>query len=308
MNPGFLHARLIIRSQLCDDSFEEHVLAYPEELTGLHLHGLNHSAGAFQTRDPEDVAAFAREWGFIRTAYTSLGSVAEVKQFTEDIGKSGKWNNQPIEGFVVRTHIAAKPFAPAEASDALNVSGEQCGRHSREDRDAPPYPPGSSFFFKVKFGEPYMMYRDWRELTKSILTAKAGTPPRISKAKLARPETRLFKQWVEGEIKSNRKAFDGYTHGKGIIATRESFLRWCEEAGKDKLAQELEKPGMVEQSDGEKQRNQFGKTVIVPVAIPGCGSSCSRRLVDLTANMMLRQNIGRRRSYALVWLRTHAER
>jgi len=115
-----------------------------------------------------------------------------------------------------------------------------------------------------------MMYRDWREITKAILGAKPGVEPRISKAKLNRPETRLYKQWVEGEIKNNRRAFDGYMHNHGIIATRERFLKWCEEEGHSKLAQDLEShAGTVRESP----KRNFGKTVIVPVAIPGCGKT-----------------------------------
>src|SRR6266446_4373609 len=30
--------------------------------------------------------------------------------------------------------------------------------------DAPPYSPGSSFFFKVKFDKPYLMYCNWQEM------------------------------------------------------------------------------------------------------------------------------------------------
>jgi tRNA ligase len=173
-----------MKHQLCDDSFEEHVLPYSEEITGLHLHGLNSTTGAFQTRDPEDVETFARQWGFIPTAYTTLDTVARVREFTQEISKTGKWNGQPIEGFVVRTHIADTPSSPGTPSEVLNVPGEtgggSGGRRARQDRDAPPYPPRSSFFFKVKFDEPYMMYRDWREITKSILAAKRGSEPRIA--------------------------------------------------------------------------------------------------------------------------------
>ena len=201
--------------------------------------------------------------------------MAEVREFTQEIGKTGKWNGRPIEGFVVRTHIADAPCAPRNASNVLNVTGEKgggSGRGAREDRDAPPYPPDSSFFFKVKFDEPYMMYRDWREVTKSLLTAKAGSEPRISRAKLNRPETRLYKKWVEGEIKRNRKAFDGYTNNRGIVATRERFLKWCEEdEGKSNLEKEMgHKQGRAEKIDAEER--VFRKTVIVPVAIPGCGA------------------------------------
>lgn len=238
-------------------------------MTGLHLHGLNTRSGTFQTRDPEEVEAFAREWGLIPTAFTTFNTVEEVRNFTQEVSKSGKWNGLAIEGFVVRTKIADSEDAPHTAEEVLNMDGEKTNDRKRRDgRDAPPYPPSSSFFFKVKFDEPYMMYRDWREITKAILGAKAGAEPRISKAKLNRPETRLYKQWVQGEIKNNRKAFDGYMHNHGIIATRERFLKWCQEEGYAKLAQDMEShAGTVRESP----KHNFGKTVIVPVAIPGCG-------------------------------------
>jgi tRNA ligase len=255
------------------------VLPYSEELTGLHLHGLNSTTGTFQTRDPEDVETFARQWGFIPTAYTTLDTIAHVREFTQNIGKTGNWNGQPIEGFVVRTHISDTSSAPGVPPEVLNVpgvtGGGRGGSHTCQDRDAPPYPPRSSFFFKVKFDEPYMMYRDWREVTKSLLAAKPGREPRISRAKLNRPETRVYKSWVEAEIMRDRKAFDGYMNNRGIVATRERFLKWCEEKeGKSKLAKELGKnPGMAEKTTDAKEV-EFRKTIIVPVAIPGCGACC----------------------------------
>ena len=61
----------------------------------------------------------------------------------------GIWNREAIEGFVVRTHLVDYP-----------------------SRDAIPYKPGSTIFFKVQFDELYMMYRDWREITKKLLSTK----------------------------------------------------------------------------------------------------------------------------------------
>jgi tRNA ligase len=88
-----------------------------------------------------------------------LSSVTEVRAFTEEVGRTGKWNGEALEGFVVRTTVRRPPTNGAHA-------------------DASPYAPGSSFFFKIKFDEPYMMYRDWREITKSLLSRgeKCETP------------------------------------------------------------------------------------------------------------------------------------
>ena len=231
---------------MCDDSFEEHVLPYGPDKTGLHLHGLNESTKEFRTMPQDIVDAFAKEWGFIVTASTVLKSLAEVKSFTEQIGQKGEWRGEPLEGFVVRTHV---------------------GSGDLSDRAAPPYAPGSSLFFKVKFDEPYMMYRDWREVTKMLLT-KGPSTSHVPKAKLRRPETRTYVNWVIEEIKRDRKPFADYTKGKGIIATRERFLKWLESEEGRKAIESSGQP----QESLEQNGKTYGKTIIVPVAIPGCGA------------------------------------
>ena len=238
-------------AELCDDSFEEHVLSIPSELTGLHLHGLNVNGREFNTQAQPEVDAFATEWGFIRTDSITIDSIREVREFCEEAGKTGKWNGVAIEGFVVRTSIGPRP--------------------EEKGHDTPPYSPGSSFFFKVKFDEPYMMYRDWREITKSLLSAKqkgniAGA--RISKAKLKRRETVEYKNWVEKEILRNPKAFADYQNNRGIIAVREAFLKWRETPEGEQVAESM-RPATPPPQDGPKPT----KTVLVPIAIPGCGMS-----------------------------------
>lgn len=128
--------------QLCDDDFEEHVLPYPPDQSGLYLHGINESTKLFKTLPPATVDAFAEEWGFITTKSLVMDSIPEVKAFTDEISKTGMWKGEAIEGFVVRTHVVDPP---------KRVSAES----------ASPYAAGSTFFFKVKFDEPYLMYRDW---------------------------------------------------------------------------------------------------------------------------------------------------
>ncbi|EJD05579.1 uncharacterized protein FOMMEDRAFT_78648 [Fomitiporia mediterranea MF3/22] len=240
-------------AELCDDSFEEHVLPYPPEKTGLHLHGINESRGAFKTLTSDKVAAFAREWGLIETPYHTANSISEVRKFSEEIAKSGNWNDEPIEGFVVRCHV----------SDSS----------SAKEKDVPPYPPGSSFFFKVKYDEPYMMYRDWREITKKLLSTKGRLQDvAIPKKSLRRPESVLYLNWVRDEIKKDRSQFDGFNKGKGIIATRERFLQWLKtEHGQ--VAQTEQLASALSSVDLNEKAKMFEKTVIAPVAIPGCGKT-----------------------------------
>jgi tRNA ligase len=235
--------------QLCDDNFEEHVLSYSAEKTGLHLHGINECSRHFRTQPTAVLEAFAREWGFIPTPSLELPSVQEVKAFTDEVGRSGTWNGEALEGFVVRTTV---------------------GSSSPDRRDArPPYAVGSSFFFKVKFDEPYMMYRDWREITKSLITRGEGA--NLPKSKMARPETKVYVKWVRDEIKKHPELFDGYTKGHGIIATRERFLRWLETAEGESDENKVEATEEVSAASDKS----FGKTIIMPIAIPGVGALCA---------------------------------
>ncbi|KAJ7505289.1 RNA ligase [Mycena galericulata] len=248
-------------AELCDDSFEEHVLGYAPDKTGLHLHGLNESTKEFRTLPQVDVDAFAAEWGFIRTASLVLPSIAEVRSFTDAIGESGAWNGEPVEGFVVRTHVASTPGKA-------------------------PYAPGATFFFKIKFDEPYMMYRDWREITKMLLRlheqgrtgkGKGGatgmSEKALPKGKMRRAETRVYARWVMGEIARDPSEFDEYNKNKGIIATRERFLAYLATPEGAALLAAAKEGQMPAAPDAASTSVPFGKTIIVPVAIPGCGKT-----------------------------------
>ena len=70
------------------------------------------------------------------------------------------------------------------------------------------------------------MYRDWGEITKSLLSkSESACPP---KNKMACPGTKTFVAWVKEEIKRNPSLFEGYAKGHGIIASRKQFLEWLE--------------------------------------------------------------------------------
>ena len=174
-----------------------------------------------------------------------MDSIQEVRDFTEEIGKTGKWEGEALEGFVVRTQVTEPPT------------------DGRRPASLSPYGPGSSFFFKVKFDEPYMMYRDWREVTKILLSIKGPLKDAcLPKAKLKRPETKLYVKWIRGEIGRDRRQFENFNKGKGIITTRERFLKWMETSEAKEVALE----------DGASAPDvTFGKTIILPIAIPGVG-------------------------------------
>lgn len=205
---------------------------------------MNDSTGTFRTQPMDTVNAFAREWGFLETPYHTEETVEKVRELTDAVGKSGKWKGEPIEGFVVRCYVK-DGISPTEAN-------------------APPYPAGSSFFFKIKYDEPYMMYRDWREITRVVLNGKP-----VAQSKLRRVESRVYLEWVSKAIERDRDSFNDYGANKGIIAVRQRFLDWLEtDEGRNRLQAERETS-----EPGTKKLKEFKKTIIVPVAIPGCGKT-----------------------------------
>ena len=92
--------------------------------------------------------------------------------------------------------------------------------------------------FVVKFNEPYTTYRVWREITKKLLSAKDSIDHvSMPKNKMTRPETKVYVR----------------------------YLDW--------LASEEGKKGIKTVEGETKGVKTFRKTIIVPVAIPGCGMS-----------------------------------
>ena len=110
------------------------------------------------------------------------------------------------------------------------------------------------------------MYRDWREITKKLLSKNSSGEGRISKLKLKRPETQLYLKWIKGEIERDRAQFNDYTKGKGIIATRERFLKWMETRKANSQAKEA-----AVDKGASASNVTFGKTIILPIAVPGAG-------------------------------------
>jgi tRNA ligase len=152
-----------------------------------------------------------------------------------------------------------------------------------------------------------MMYRDWREVTKMLLGmrkkgASTPTPPPknkgkgaddkkatkaggkgnapddgmsvdlLPKSKLRRPETVAYARWVIEEIRRDPAAFSAYGENRGIVAVRERFLTSGE--GRAVGAEVVKEQGKeeVEVEQSKEGKGKFTKTIIVPVAIPGCGA------------------------------------
>ncbi|KAK7964066.1 hypothetical protein PG988_011040 [Apiospora saccharicola] len=114
-------------AELCDDEFEEHILAYGPEKAGLYLHGINVNVPSFTTYPSDLVQQFADEWGFRKIAVQKFEDVNATREFLEKVAESGAHEGQDVEGFVIRCRMSPSPSVT----------------------------PYSDWFFKYKFEEPW---------------------------------------------------------------------------------------------------------------------------------------------------------
>jgi tRNA ligase len=245
------------------------VIATPAHWTGLHLHGLNTNTAHFNTLPPDQVSSFALEFGFIPTKYVTLQTLDEVRQFTSEASRTGSWEGEMIEGFVVRSTVLD--------AGAANTDSK------------PPYRPGSPFFFKVKFEEPYLLYRTWREVTRTMLpllkSANSDQEEQIRKKvknKTKRPDVAVYVDWIDRMLREEPELFDNFE--RGVVKVRERFLKWTEGEGKAEweaalAGKPLPKRHQADVSQPEadsslRRKAREGMTkkyVLVPIAVPGCG-------------------------------------
>ncbi|MCJ1461690.1 hypothetical protein MMC07_000288 [Pseudocyphellaria aurata] len=215
-------------AELCDDSFEEHVLAYDQKTAGLYLHGINLNLPGFATYPGKLVHAFADDWGFKKAEYLIKDDIETVKAFLEECAQTGSWNGRDTEGFVIRCHKRLKD------SEALE-----------------------NWFFKFKFEEPYLMYRQWREVTKATINGKT---PRYKKHKQITEE---YLNYARRQLAKDPQLGKAFNANHGIIAMRDGFLQERGLKGSDIIRQEQD----------ESPDDVTNNVVLVPVASIGCGKT-----------------------------------
>lgn len=219
-------------AELCDDSFEEHILAYGTEKAGLYLHGINVNVPEFMTYPSNLVQQFADEWGFRKVGLQVYDDINAVKSFLESVAESGAHEGRDVEGFVIRCRMSPYPKST----------------------------PYADWFFKYKFEEPYLLYRQWRECTKALIT---GKPPKYKKHVKITEEYLLY---ARKRLAADPKLGKAYNQNHGIIALRDDFLAFKNMKG----------------SDAANWENIFGDNpsasvtrdvVLVPIATIGCGKT-----------------------------------
>jgi len=218
-------------AELCDDEFEEHILAYGKEEAGLYLHGININVPQFTTYSGPQVTAFAEEWGFRKTDYLVIDRFEEMKSFLEEVAETGHYGGRDIEGFVIR-----------------------CKAREKENR------PYYDWFFKYKFEEPYLMYRQWRECTKALIS---GRPPRFRKHVAITEEYILY---ARKRLAENKQLGRLYAANHGIIQLRDDFLKEKNMKGSDIIRQEYA-------LNGGAPDEVTNNVILVPIATLGCGKT-----------------------------------
>jgi tRNA ligase len=218
-------------AELCDDDFEEHILAYGKSDAGLYLHGINVNLAEFMTYPGDQVQAFAEQWGFRKTNYLVQENIESTKKFLEQVAETGHYDGRDIEGFVIRCKT--------------KIDGKG---------------PYVDWFFKYKFEEPYLMYRQWRECTKAVIS---GKPPRYRKHVAITEEYLLY---TRKRLAENSRLGNAYQQNHGIIQLRNDFLKEKNLKGSDIIRQEYALSGGAPE-DVSKD------VILVPIATLGCGKT-----------------------------------
>jgi tRNA ligase len=218
-------------AELCDDDFEEHVLAYTPEQAGLYVHGINLNLPEFVTYPGHLVDKFAEDWGMRKVVYIMEDDRRNVRSFLDKVAESGNYNGRDTEGFVIRCQ-------------------------ARNTNDAP----YEDWFFKYKFEEPYLMYRQWRECTRAMI---AGKPPRYKKHEAI---TKEYVDFARKKFVQNPGLAKAFNANHGIIKLREEFLAFRGVTGAEIIQQEL-------QNGAVESRNAVRNIVLVPIATIGCGKT-----------------------------------
>lgn len=218
-------------AELCDDGFEEHILAYGPDKAGLYLHGINLNLPAFATYPGAAVHAFADSWGFRKTGLIVMDDLDKVRAFLEEAARSGAHDGRDVEGFVIRCKMSP-------------------------DTASRPY---HDWFFKFKFEEPYLIYRQWRECTKALI---AGKQPRFKKHTKITEEYLLY---ARKRLAADASLGKLYNQNHGIIGLRDDFLRSKNLNGPDAAS--------LDDASAAVMADVTGDVVLCPIATIGCGKT-----------------------------------
>jgi len=225
-------------AELCDDTFEEHILPYEGDRAGLYLHGVNLRLPKFATYSGAEVAKFAQDWGFKVVDSLDKQDVRSLRDFLEESAETGSWDGKDVEGFVIR-----------------------CKARNRPDGE------WHDWFFKYKFEEPYLMYRLWRECTKSMINVQKPV------FKKHRSITTEYLKFAETYFKEHPGEKQRYKENHGIIKLRNAFLEHRGQKGSDIIKEEAEEEDTEGEGAGIGASQTKDNVVLASVATLGCGKT-----------------------------------
>ncbi|KAI0228795.1 tRNA ligase [Massospora cicadina] len=79
--------------------------------------------------------------------------------------------------------------------------------------------------FVVKYDHPYLLFREWREITRCLLNANArGLAQPVLALRNAHPLTHQYVAWVQEKLTTHPTLFSSYLQGRGIVHTRNLFF------------------------------------------------------------------------------------
>lgn len=226
-------------TELCNDEFEEHVLPYSKDASGLYLHGLNFNTIKFKTYPIQKVNDFASEWGFKTIDYFQKDSFEDLWNCLQEAAKTGTFDDREVEGFVIRCHLN-----------------------------------GDDFFFKFKFEEPYLLYRQFREVTKSLISNKLPINAIMAKVKKHKYITLKYLEFIKVLFANEPSYKDNFIKGFGIIKIRQLFLK--ENGLKATSGIELIEYDSLDNKLKELSLNNEPtsyKYVLIPISTIGCGKT-----------------------------------
>ncbi|KAI8058714.1 RNA ligase-domain-containing protein [Thamnidium elegans] len=182
--------------ELCDDEFEQHILPYTGKARGLYLHGINYHTAELHTLPSSVVQKTAAVFGFHITEFKVFDTIKQVKQFSDEMQQTGLYDGREIEGAVVR-----------------------CKRN------------GKDFFFKIK-NEQYLVYREYREVTKALLKVDEDGNISLKETnegiRMTYEKTPYYIDWLRKRAISNPEWFREFKSNKGIILVRQEFEKFWE--------------------------------------------------------------------------------
>lgn len=233
--------KLTAVAELCDDSYEEHVVPYPPERAGLYLHGLNLNTKELQTLSMDTVADFAETWGFRKVKSTYFDTFDAVMEYAAQIENQGKYSDQETEGLVIR-----------------------CKRN------------GQDFFFKYKIEQPYFLYRQFREATLKLFCS--DNKRNVREVLALYPDfkriTLAYLEFAEDYFKEYPEEIKNYENNIGIIKLRQEFLK---SLGYEKSqGMKLLEMNMNESLEAKLEKLLATTKVVYclsTIAVPGCGKT-----------------------------------